>query len=342
MKVGILTHPLIGNYGGILQALSLQEFLKSIGHEVIILDRRHNLSKTQRFIKCIGKFLRIKRFVNTYPIYTEQIRFIDKYIKRTTQLYSTKELSRAILTNDLDYVVIGSDQVWNLDYSKLRGHDYWGGFEKSPKTKIFSYAASMGNVVWDLPSETTLEIANMLKNFVGISVREFQMVDLLNKNLGLTDVKWVVDPTFLHENQFYDKYVAERSIERPYVFIYWLGDENLIPPLPPKYHSYIIKKCKLGNPEFNLSMEEWLSAIKYADLVITDSFHGCALSVIYKKNFMPCSNSKGGKSRLESLFKLLDIDYDLSSHKPIVSEQISSIENIRMSSLEFIQNIFTK
>ena len=38
MKIGILTHPLRFNYGGILQNFALQHVLRSYGHEVYTID----------------------------------------------------------------------------------------------------------------------------------------------------------------------------------------------------------------------------------------------------------------------------------------------------------------
>lgn len=34
------------------------------------------------------------------------------------------------------------------------------------------------------------------------------------------------------------------------------------------------------------SIEKWLSAIYYSDLIITDSFHGCVFSILFHKKFL--------------------------------------------------------
>ena len=38
MKIGILTQPFRGNYGGILQNWALQRTLRSMGHEPVTID----------------------------------------------------------------------------------------------------------------------------------------------------------------------------------------------------------------------------------------------------------------------------------------------------------------
>ena len=41
MKIGILTHPLRFNYGGLLQNYALQTVLRRLGHEPLTLDVPH-------------------------------------------------------------------------------------------------------------------------------------------------------------------------------------------------------------------------------------------------------------------------------------------------------------
>lgn len=309
MKVGILTHPLIGNYGGILQALAMKQTLEDMGHEVTILDRRHNLSLVSRVIKLIGKRLGIKRFSNPFHQYADQGRFIDRNFSRTRNLHSHRELVKAINKYSLDFVLIGSDQVWNLAYTRNSGLDYWGEFLKHSSVKAFSYAASMGASEWNVSADTSYKIKNYLSKFTGVSVRESHTKELLEAKLALPQVDWVLDPTMLQNADFYDKFASMRLISEPYVFVYWLGCEHLTPNISAFYRGGVkILKCKLGDPLSNLSVEDWLSAIKYAEAVVTDSFHGCAISIVYKKHFVPYVNTLGGVGRLTSLFAITGLD----------------------------------
>lgn len=52
-----------------------------------------------------------------------------------------------------------------------------------------------------------------------------------------------------------------------------------------------------------VSIEEWLSLIAGAQLVITDSFHGCAFSILFNKPFFAFINENRGSSRFYSLFE---------------------------------------
>ena len=55
------------------------------------------------------------------------------------------------------------------------------------------------------------------------------------------------------------------------------------------------------------SVEEWLSFIKCADFVITDSFHGFVFSLIFNRPFLQIKNAKA-QSRFDSMFRLLEIE----------------------------------
>ena len=122
MKIGILTLQLHTNYGGILQAYALQTVLERMGHEVVVLNKRHRLllpiwkwpySYPKRIIQkyILGRGGRVffeSYYNRTYPIVSQNTElFIDKYIHRlkVEDLFVLKE-------DDFDAFVVGSDQVW--------------------------------------------------------------------------------------------------------------------------------------------------------------------------------------------------------------------------------------
>jgi hypothetical protein len=55
-------------------------------------------------------------------------------------------------------------------------------------------------------------------------------------------------------------------------------------------------------------VEQWLASFCDADFVVTDSFHGCVLSVLLHKPFVAVGNSLRGMSRMSSLLKVLGLD----------------------------------
>lgn len=101
---------------------------------------------------------------------------------------------------------------------------------------------------------------------------------------------------------------CENAAQKGQIFAYIL-DQN-------ERKSEILKSVSeregLGVREVNdkanrVSIEEWLSLIAGAQLVITDSFHGCAFSILFNKPFFAFINENRGSSRFYSLFESFEL-----------------------------------
>ena len=101
---------------------------------------------------------------------------------------------------------------------------------------------------------------------------------------------------------------CENAAQKGQIFAYIL-DQN-------EHKSEILKSVSehegLGVREVNdkanrVSIEEWLSLIAGAQLVITDSFHGCAFSILFNKPFFAFINENRGSSRFYSLFESFEL-----------------------------------
>lgn len=305
-KVGILTHPLINNYGGILQAFALQEALKKTGCEVYIIDRRQNDYKIKKFVRKALTSLRIKPSVTQYDECSyPQYRFIRQFIKRTRKVDNTVLLKRLIRQNRIDCIVFGSDQIWRTGFNRNFNYDYWGCFlEGLNNVKGFSYAASIADDDWLYNEQETERIKKGINNLTAISVREIRASELCNENLGVNP-KVLIDPTLLHNSSFYDQIESGKN-RNPYIFVYWLGNSTEIQPVLEEYRNrYEIIVVSLRDKKSLVSVEDWLNLIKNAEIVFTDSFHGMVFSMIYHKHFIISKNSSGGINRLHTLFNLL-------------------------------------
>lgn len=99
MKIGILTLPLLKNYGGILQAYALQQVLKKMGHEAWLVQRYEKIHRFHKWLRNrIGNVLKFMlghvraqwvycRFENNQCTNTQ--RFIDEYIvPKTSKIFS--------------------------------------------------------------------------------------------------------------------------------------------------------------------------------------------------------------------------------------------------------------
>ena len=138
MKIGIVTFHSAHNYGAVLQAWSLQEYLKQQGHEVEIVNLRLPVidklyTLTNRTHKKVCGFQVINRIVNnayyqikcaSYRItdpaksrkYREFEKFINHVLPVTAEFNSLKDLRQARLKYDA--LIAGSDQIWNATMMK--------------------------------------------------------------------------------------------------------------------------------------------------------------------------------------------------------------------------------
>lgn len=306
MKIAILTHPLGANYGGILQAFALCKYLQSMGHEVFVLNRNADIPFAKRMIKTIMMSLHHPRYNN--PRYKHLVRFVKQHLPFTKPLYSMAQMTDFVRKNNIQVTIVGSDQVWRAGFAMNYGYDYFLDFPPKDVTKL-SYAASFGLSEWEYTEEQSQIIRHLVNGFKAVSVREDEGVTLCRKYMGVK-AEHVLDPTMLLSPDDYSLITSPRIVLENYVFVYWLG------PVEEKRkaitHAYIKDKklvdISLRSAEPLIPVEDWLSYIKYADQVVTDSYHGCIFSILFGKQFNICSNASGGYGRLRSLFTMLGIN----------------------------------
>lgn len=332
MKIGILTHPLGVNYGGILQAYALSTFLRKQGHDVIVLNRQSNLPLVKRLVKTILVALHHPRYNN--PRYKHLVSFVKKYINYSKPLSTGGQMSGFVKGNSMDAVIVGSDQVWRTGFAMCYGYNYFLDFVPAGVRKL-SYAASFGLSQWEYNNEQTQRIKQLLSEFKAISVREDEGVQLCKDNIGVT-ADHVLDPTMLLNASDYEPVTSERKVKDDYVFVYWLGsaEEKQKAIEAASIECKRIVDISLRGSEPLMPIEDWLSYIKYADHVVTDSFHGCVFSILFGKQFTICANDSGGNGRLRSLFSMLGID--MSSPQIDYTIVYDKLDNLRSHSYDFL------
>ena len=124
------------------------------------------------------------------------------------------------------------------------------------------------------------------------------------------EAEHVLDPTMLLRAEDYASITNPRIEPDDYVFVYWLGsaDEKQKAIDTAVIDGKKIIDISLRGRGTLMPIEDWLSYIKYAEYVITDSFHGCVFSILFQKQFTIFSNNSGGNGRLKSLFNMLHIN----------------------------------
>ncbi len=380
MKIAILTLPLHTNYGGILQCYALQTELEGMGHQVTVLNRRwpgpNARLVARRFAsiaKCIVKkyllgqkdIVLMNPWADDYNIHkpseaekkrhTEIRRFIKENIHLTKPLRSSDELREYVEANEVDCIVVGSDQVWRELYGPCI-EDYFLGFlpEGDKRVKV-TYAASFGTADSPISEDHLKNCIPLAKRFSSISVREQSGVEIMKDIFGL-DAKLHLDPTLLLSAEQYKFPV--KDVEKGFLVSYILDEtEDKI-----AISQEVSKALHLKNKKLRLdatsqddvvlpSIEDWLSSFANAEFVVTDSFHGCVFSIINHKPFIAIANKDRGLERFTSLlgtFGQMDrliFDYqDFISKIALLLRSIdyttvnNKLQEIKQESVDYLEN----
>lgn len=305
MNIGIFTFHFCYNYGASLQCLGLLKALESLGHDVEVVDFHPIHLPTHKFWQGWG--LRGKtpirnirnRWVDLKYGGAMRVKFDDfsalhiRYSKRCNPQNVTDVIQ------GYDALVAGSDQVWNRSHyngSTAYFLDFPGGY----KGRRLSYAACSGCA--DMPSEVkikdTLKFA--LRNFDSISIRNHVTQSWLETLAGIT-APIVCDPTLLIDYTPYE--ASMRLPAQEYILVYVLGQEingghkQAIQRIREQFGNLpVVWICSSAHkPESychwadhlvaTAGPAEWLSLIKHAAFVYTDSFHGAVFSMKYERPF---------------------------------------------------------
>lgn len=381
MKIGILTQPLRSNYGGILQAYALQQTLIRLGYNPIVLNRNFDYPSFRLFllrcvsvVKCVfrkyalGKRnIRISNPLSThYTIYKDEYydnvelrRFTKHHIKRTCVLRSSKLLKLYVRFSRLRCFIVGSDQVWREAYSPCITDYFLHFLPRGKKYKKISYAASFGIKETDISKDKLSLCAKDLKSFDAISVRERTGVDIVNTISGM-NAALVLDPTLLLKAEDYSVLidVQDKKSESGIVCYVLDSDDDKQSIMNDVALSFgqnttllsLYPKDDKGNNDKLVSVSKWLSSIANADFVVTDSFHGCVFSVIFKKNFIAIANQDRGVDRFCTLLKSLGLtdrlvfsfDEYLKKKKALLAEVNyckveDNLDALRVSSMLFLR-----
>lgn len=329
MRIGILTLPIETGYGNIMQAFALKTALEQNGHKIIFLRRLRKKYKydVKRIIRRIVKkylfghrdtiILIDRKEINEYPLITQNTRqFIDKYLAPFSPKYFTSKAFKEIEKIGLDAIVVGSDQVWRPGCMDKIEDYFLCGINSS--IKRYAYAASFGIDKWTYSKNQTKHCKAAIKKFNFVTVREQSGVNLCINNLEYSPT-FVLDPTLLFDYNFYMSLVKEHDIQKEHkicAFVLDRSDEKI---------SLLKRWCTGINKEFVFasnntedreapikeriapSVESWLDTFYSSDCVFTDSFHGCAFSIIFRKPFYVYINKKRGADRFYSLLSLFGL-----------------------------------
>ncbi len=320
MKVGILTFPNSVSYGATLQMVALQETVRSLGHQVEVINYHNPYMRTEKHTRkgrhplkrALQRQIRLLLHRRLYANFRDfERRRITGYPARP--FTDKKELAE--LGRRYDAVICGSDQVWNPDIT-AGDLSYFLDF-CTAATKRVSYAPSFG--VEQFPEGFCQSFAPELERFHALSVREMPGKVLVEQLTG-REATLVTDPTWLVDAADWAKMEQPHPAAQGEYVLYFVVNQS----------EELLARCKAfarekglkvvmvgGNPltagknsdplftqAIDIGPEQWLYLVHHARYVFTNSFHGTAFSVLFERDVyvqVPPRNGSRLRQVLESL-----------------------------------------
>ena len=355
MKIGIITYHRTNNYGACLQAVATRLFFEQMGHEVYYVDywpANHEdyykvfSSSCLKSMNIKGKIVYLFNAFRGIKEKKERIHNFNQFLSEFILPFCKP------LTEHYDVVLYGSDQIWRKQ-SVLNAYDpvYFASL-KEIADKHIAFSASMGflpNKVKDIDT-----IKKLLGNFDGITVREDNLLDLVQK-LGYKNAVRVIDPTLLLSGNEWTNALGLHSpnIIKPYVLVYYVSelafDMKHIREFAQEKGLEIKVLCgraKKSKEEGMLSTANpvlFLSLFKNASYTFVTSFHGLAFSIIFEREFYASfySNSNRAKTLLSIVGlerRLLPANSELSEQESIDYSIVrTNLQRARENTIEVIK-----
>lgn len=283
------------NYGSALQTTGMQKLLRDCGCTPVTI--RNHFSSSRKRDRMGGFFDRSAPlhipYMKTKRLFTRWYR--KNNVTLSKPCYSDKDVIRYVTEEKFDVLLCGSDAVWKKLW--IRPLFLWDYKELSEKP-VIAYAASISQGNFEYGTAETV-----FKNYVAISGRESGVAEQVKPYTNL-NVDTVLDPTLSVPESFWEEKAAPRLIAEEYVCCYFISKME--------YHRISVEKIKQKygvnkvvyiNTDFVdkangcysdyrgedykgvVGPKEFLSLIKYAKAVCTDSGHGVCMSIVFRRDF---------------------------------------------------------
>lgn len=362
MKIGILTFHRAINYGAVLQCYALYNALVGMGYEVEVIDYRPSSIEKYRMLfrwkdcvgsKCIIEKMRyILSCLSLMWTKTKTNRKFDEFLEENL-CFSQQVSSCTNVPQYYDVIFFGSDQIWNPAITEKLDEVYYGQFHKG-KTLFVGLAISLGRLEL-INGDMETKFRQYMNSYDFLSVREMELHDFLFDKYNI-ESELVCDPSLFFTRDECEK-LAIHPAESKYVLLFNLEGNPFFISFAQRIASQLgLNVIMIGanmNPlrrypikvRSSLSPKEFLGYIRYADCVVTDSFHATSFSIIMHKNFYTlrkCNNN----GRLETILNVTSLkDRFVVAQDDITFAPVNyggvdnKIDSYRTHTINFINNI---
>lgn len=302
-RIGIVSYNIYGNftnYGSALQSWALHQAVKAIpGFSPVLVDYCPETLKDMNPLQPMTKMwdAESRRMCElSLPDIRENYRkfecFYTERFERTKKKYTAANFDSVVSDERLDGFLCGSDTIFCMDEF---GFDdgYYANFP-SMRGNAVAYAASFGDPT--LSEEALGILEKRLQNFRFLGLREAHLLPYVRAHCTVP-VQRVLDPTLLFSAEKYDELAASERLEPEQYLLYYSRRRN---PEMERYAETLAAKNGWKLAEISLrydnagkghrmlyraGVEEFLSLVKNAEYVVTNSYHGMIFAVQYQKPF---------------------------------------------------------
>lgn len=351
------------NYGSALQSWALSQMIDKIGAEFGIQSKL--IDYCPRVLEDSDCLNPIKKMWDTDSEARQQIelmmpairenyrKFEDFYtncFRRTKKKYTDDNFNDVVIDENIEGFVCGSDTIFCINEFKGFVEGYYANFDCMRGNSV-SYAASFGDPTFTEQDYLTLNAR--LQNFKALGIREYDMLTYVKEHVNVRAER-TIDPTLLAEASLYDSIIAEPQMQGKYILLYsrrynknmeqYAEEMSKRTGLPLVEISIRAKNIEKGHiMRYDAGVEEFLSLVKHAECVITNSFHGVIFAVQLKTPFY-CFSREQGDTKIGAILDLFglsnrimvdgselvtaDINFE-EVHNRIVKARTSSLDYLK-------------
>lgn len=342
-RIGAVTFHAAHNYGSVLQAYALQEYVKSnftdVEYKIINLrlpaqHKMYDFPKKNTSVKN-----RVLQFLNYKALKSKYYKF-EYFINNVLNV--TKEYSiESDIKEEFDIYISAGDQIWNPRCKDFSWMFFFDGITNGVKA---SYAPSMGPKPI-IKEDEIKKIGDCLKSYSKIGVREEGTKREVKNITNRKEIKVLPDPVLLlSKNQWLNLLHKEniQNKKKDFIFFYTLYcsdktyksvkkigsilNKEVIVTKYLKHCDYLhyYKNC------FDTGPLDFLFYIMESTFVVATSFHACVFCAMFHTPFVAIDVF--GDNRIQGFltrYKLLEHNLssdNITNHEIKVKQQLQDFD----------------
>lgn len=301
------------NYGSKLQALATLRIMEKFGHKCKVihygkaglwfkiksLPRIFNSTFRQDKLEAWSRNQAYKRHPEIAAELALRKKIFKDYDAIHFDCYEVKGMYFKDIQNiasQFDAVITCSDQLWS---PAGLGTNFYNLMFVPDNVRKISFASSFG--VAQIPWYQKKATANYLRRIEYVSCRENRGAEIVKELTG-REVPVLMDPVFAFDKEQWGELIPiEKVYDEPYIFCYFLGANIAYREVVKGFarnkgmkivflkflDQYVDYDENFGDiTPFDVDPNKFLNILRGAEYVFTDSFHGCAFSIIMQKQFV--------------------------------------------------------